>query len=313
MRSFNNILYVSHGTADETAGLKQALSLARNNKAPLRVLVACPEFPKKMHDYKRKYEEALLAQVNASIAATRDEIELSSDEIEITVDIASDNKPSVRIVQEVMRGDHDLLVKEAETREGEGGFKAIDMALLRRCPCPVWLCRPISRSRKDMRVAVAIDPESEQEAAQALSLRMLQLSRSLADSCSGKLHIVSCWDFEYEEFLRHSPWAKMSEDQIADTVADARFNHRKMLDGLIDDAKLSGAQEVHHLRGQADELIPDFVKDKEIDILVMGTVARTGLAGFAIGNTAENIVQELTCSLIALKPKGFVSPVKAYD
>lgn len=45
MRNFNNIIYGSHGTADETAALKQALSLARNNNAPLTGLVACPEFP----------------------------------------------------------------------------------------------------------------------------------------------------------------------------------------------------------------------------------------------------------------------------
>ncbi|MFO0070344.1 MAG: universal stress protein, partial [Alphaproteobacteria bacterium] len=30
------------------------------------------------------------------------------------------------------------------------------------------------------------------------------------------------------------------------------------------------------------------------------------------GNTAENILQKLSCSLLALKPNGFVSPVKAY-
>ena len=52
--------------------------------------------------------------------------------------------------------------------------------------------------------------------------------------------------------------------------------------------------------------------DKKIDILVMGTVARTGISGFIIGNTAENTVQKLSCSLMALKPQGFVSPVKAY-
>jgi len=44
----------------------------------------------------------------------------------------------------------------------------------------------------------------------------------------------------------------------------------------------------------------------------MGTVARTGILGCLMGNTAENIVVELKCSLLALKPGGFVSPVKAY-
>lgn len=52
---------------------------------------------------------------------------------------------------------------------------------------------------------------------------------------------------------------------------------------LIAKEKLLGAKEIHHLRGRADDRIPTFIKDKGINILVMGTVARTGIAGSAIG------------------------------
>lgn len=46
------------------------------------------------------------------------------------------------------------------------------------------------------------------------------------------------------------------------------------------------------------------VKVNEADVPV------TGISGFFIGNTAENIVQELGCSLLTLKPNGFVSPLR---
>lgn len=310
MHHFANILYVSHGTTDETGGLKQALSLARNNKAPLKVLIACPEFADDMPDFRKKYEDSLLEQANTSINATRTLLNIADEEIEISVELASDDRPSIRIVKEVLHHDHDLLVKEAEIPEQGGGFRAIDMALLRKCPCPVWLSRPIERSRNEIQVAVAIDPEGEQEAAQALSRRMLELSRSLADSCSGMLQVVSCWDFEYENFLRNNPWSKKSEQEIAEIVAETRGRHCRALDRLINESGMDGAYEIHHRRGRAEDMIPAFVAEQQIDILVMGTVARTGIAGWMIGNTAENIVQELTCSLIALKPQGFVSPVK---
>ncbi|MDF5010076.1 universal stress protein, partial [Vibrio parahaemolyticus] len=42
----------------------------------------------------------------------------------------------------------------------------------------------------------------------------------------------------------------------------------------------------------------------------MGTLARTGISGYVIGNTAENILQSINCSLVALKPDGFVSPIQ---
>ena len=55
-----------------------------------------------------------------------------------------------------------------------------------------------------------------------------------------------------------------------------------------------------------------FRSGRGVDILVMGSVARSGIAGFLMGNTAENIMRKLDCDLVALKPKGFVSPVNAY-
>ena len=45
-------------------------------------------------------------------------------------------------------------------------------------------------------------------------------------------------------------------------------------------------------------------------LLVMGTLCRTGIPGFFIGNTAETILNQVDCSVLTVKPKGFVSPVK---
>ena len=72
------------------------------------------------------------------------------------------------------------------------------------------------------------------------------------------------------------------------------------------------AEPVHQLKGWAEERILAFVRAKAVDILVMGSLARTGVKGFIMGNTAEGIMKKLPCAQVALKPNGFVSPVKAY-
>jgi nucleotide-binding universal stress UspA family protein len=313
VRHYHNPLYVSHGTVDETEGLKQALSLARNNSAPLSVLVVCPEFPDDFPDYRKKYEESLLAQAEVSVRSTQEAIRLEQDSVPVSIELVSGRAPTVKIIQYVLQHGHDLLIKEAEPRDAGGrGFKAIDMELLRKCPCAAWLCRPIAHSRQHIQVAVAIDPESAEQAAENLSKRLLQLSRSLADSCSGKLHIISCWDYEFESFLRGNVLVKASDAEISEVVLHTMHEHRIKLERLIQESGISGSHQIHHQRGRAEECIPALVNDKNIDILVMGTVARTGIPGFIIGNTAENVVQKLSCSLLALKPQGFVSPVKAY-
>ena len=312
MKNFHNILHVSQGVTDETGSLKQALSLARNNKAPLKVLVICPDFPSDLPDHRTKFEQSLLEQATTSVNSAREAIKLEDGAVEISVELASGKRPPIRVIEEVLRNGHDLLVKEAETHDRGRGFKAFDMTLLRKCPCPVWLSRPINRSRDEIKVAVAIDPADKEPEAEALSLRLLQLSRSLADSCSGELHIVSCWDSELEEYALNSPWIRANEEQIALAVSETEARHRASLQKLLEKSEVSGSQVMHQLRGQPEKSIPQFIRENEIDILVMGTVARTGIAGFVIGNTAENIIQELSCSLMALKPPGFASPVKAY-
>jgi universal stress protein E len=323
MQRFNNILFVSYGVTDESEALKQALSLARNNKADLKALIICPEFPKEMLDYKDKYEASLIQQLQASIQATRDAIKVSETDVPVQIEIENGATPAIRIVRHVIKGSHDLVIKEAEAQEGGKGFKAVDLELLRKCPCAVWLARPIGHHRKEMKVAVAIDPESMapegptqpltlRPEGRDLSVRLLQLSRTLADTCNGELNIISCWDYPYENTLLNSPWIKVTKEELSGLLLEAEKNHRRALDSIIQESKIGGALKVHHLRGRVDLMIPESIEKEGCDILVMGTVARTGIYSFIFGNTAENILQKVSCSLLALKPNGFVSPVKAY-
>jgi nucleotide-binding universal stress UspA family protein len=45
----------------------------------------------------------------------------------------------------------------------------------------------------------------------------------------------------------------------------------------------------------------------------MGTIARTGISGFIMGNTAETILNRLDCSVLAIKPPGFETPITLDD
>ena len=57
-------------------------------------------------------------------------------------------------------------------------------------------------------------------------------------------------------------------------------------------------------------MIPELAAEKEVELIVMGTVSRTGVAGFLIGNTAEKILGQVDCSVLTVKPDGFITPVR---
>ncbi|MFO1256897.1 MAG: universal stress protein [Gammaproteobacteria bacterium] len=312
MQRFHNILFVSQGLTDETEALKQALSFARNNKAELHALIVCPEFPSEMSSYIAQYESSLIEALQKNIDSTRQILGSSESDLPVEIKVESGSTLGIRIIQTVIKNQHDLVIKQAELKEDNNGFKAIDLELLRKCPAPVWLCRPITKHRNQIKVAVAIDPEGVTAETEDLSVNLLKLSRALADTCEGELNILSCWEYEFEEHLRQNVWVKVEEQKLIKLVSDVKDRHRQALDNLIQSSNIKGKIKVHHTRGAPDQIIPEKIKELNIDILLMGTVARTGISGFFIGNTAENVIQKLNCSLLALKPAGFISPVKAY-
>lgn len=59
----------------------------------------------------------------------------------------------------------------------------------------------------------------------------------------------------------------------------------------------------------ARDVVPAVAQELNADLVVMGTVSRTGIPGLLIGNTAEVILNNLECSVLAVKPSGFVTPV----
>jgi universal stress protein E len=141
----------------------------------------------------------------------------------------------------------------------------------------------------------------------------MELATSLARLEGGELWIVHAWNLHVEDALRR--WHKhLPASDVDRIVRDTEAMHEVWLNELLVKHKLAGIpHKVHLLRGEPAEVITDFAANKGIDLIVMGTVGRTGIPGFFIGNTAETVLGQVQCSVLTVKPDGFVSPVKAEE
>lgn len=311
MKHFENILFATQGLPGHSDALGQAIRIAASNHVPVSGLIACQAFPNQLLQYQQSYEQSLRLSLLERLKALRIENKVSKDQVPFPFKIKSSQQPAVSIIREAIDNKVDLIIKEAEPlNKGAEGFKAIDMTLLRKCPCALWLDRPIDKPYSKRSIAVAIDPLTTTDEEHALALRLLELSRTIADTCDSRLHIISCWEYYLENYLDGNAWIRVEEELLSKEISHAKIKHEKAMHNLIEESETSGEMVLHLIHGKADDEIPLVVDKLDIDVLVMGTLARTGISGFVIGNTAENILQSIHCSLVALKPEGFISPIK---
>lgn len=311
MQAFHKVLLVSDGTGEPTDVAARAVAVAHAYGASLEALIIHPELPAEMEPHRKRYETTLRNTLKEAVDAAA--TGLAVDSPPLTVTLSWGAMAAQQAIRHVLRGDVDLLIKAAGAPAAGPGFRSVDMELLRKCPCPVWLLRPPIPPLKGAHVAVAVDVLSPSEAERDLSLRLLQLGRRLADSGDGVLDVISCWDYEFENYLRNSAWAPVPEDQVLRAVMNAEASHRSAVDDCLRAAGIGARVELCTRRGQPREVIADVAREREVDTLVMGSLGRTGIPGFVIGNTAEDVMQRVECSLLAMKPAGFVSPVKAFQ
>ena len=310
MPQFSNILVVQPAGAGPEGALQCAVRVAAAHKSRLTVMSVIEEFPSRM----LARDPSLVGLWNEALSSIGAELDsivsgLRDKGLDADAKVAT-GAEFIEIIREVLRGGHDLVVKN---HEGRARLKSLalpsssDMHLLRKCPCPLWVVRPAHRGRFK-RVLAAVDPDPFNEERDGLNIRIMELAVSVARTENAKLLIAHAWDLAPENLMRAR--GLVSDADLESYLNETHGAHRKRFKELISSFDLTGIEhEAHLLKGKAWKIIPELEKDRKADLVVMGTVARTGLHGLIMGNTAEEILNTLSSSVLAVKPEGFVSPV----
>jgi nucleotide-binding universal stress UspA family protein len=212
-------------------------------------------------------------------------------------------------IQEVISGQYDLLIKVADTLSNDWRAPrgSTDNHILRKCPCPVWL-ESSERSGKHKSILAAVDPNPYDEEQHALSRAILTAAVELASQTGATLHVLHAWHV-LGEFFMHRVRPLISDPETDRIVGEAFSRHAALLDDLCELVPADIKLKKHLLHQSAAPAIVELVQSEDVDLLLLGTVGRSGIPGLLIGNTAESVLGEVTCSVLAFKPSGFVSPV----
>jgi len=208
-------------------------------------------------------------------------------------------EPFVKIIQAVQEDQYDLVVVGTRGLSPWKRFLLGSTAkrLVRKCPSSVWVVKPHSTSPpKSILVATDLSEVSRRAVEQAIWI---------AKKAQSQLHILHV--IEGEEFL----------DMLPDTAST------KTLRKEIQTQAEAGLEEFLHsmscpATGLSSHLawgVPwrEINRHAELfasDLIVIGTVGRSGVKGLLLGNTADKVLSLCDCSILAVKPVDFVSPIE---
>lgn len=309
MKRFKNILYVLDEKSvnllcDNNA--KRVAELANLNDA--KITVALANGPRVMDDIglmvTGRYDEVkeILAQEQQEQLTV-----FTSQACWQGLDVTSHFDRSadfISLIQKVIRDGHDLVITEGNL---DHGIDLLAMRLVRKCPCPVWV---IKRNAGNFtKVLAAVDLRTNTLEAEALNKKIVELTHSLAQREQGEAHYLNAWRLEHEAMLR-GPRFTTSEDEISAMKEKLRSQRQRGLLEVLAHARIKTDEERIHLRqGQSNEVICQMIDEMGIDVVVMGSVGRSGIPGLLIGNKAESLLGKINCTVLTVKPDGFISPV----
>lgn len=324
MRRFRNILLVlGEVHLKDTSSLK-AIELARSNQAMLTVVDVMPSSPfgRSLQHFSEKVERAhekLLAERKLELEEL---LQGNLKDIEHKVVVLC-GKPFIEIIRYVLAENCDLVIKSAERENRFHSilFGSTDLQLLRKCPCPVWMVKPDDKpASKKILAAVDLESFSDEPQQNQLNQQIVEIATSLACRESAELLVVNAYVIFDGGKLAKKLSRHFEEDSTL-WVAEQRKNitlyqadFQELFEEFLEEKNRTSLKfSYHFVEGQAEDVIVDLAAKEEVDLVVMGTVGRSDLAGIFVGNTSELVLNQINCSVLAVKPPGFVSPVALED
>ena len=312
---FKNILWVTDGKNENKLVLQRVLALVKNFNSRLTLVNVIEEPPsnlsffsgKNKNEIKKKKKELQKLQMTKSQSSLEKIVStLKKNGIRADFKVVAGIE-FIEIIRMVLRNKYDLVLKKAGNDDGflKRAFGNEDMHLLRDCPCPVLIIKP--KVRKDYPlILAAVDPDPVNSTRDAINRMIVDYTLSIEQTFKKcEIHFIHAWDINERALSKFG-----GKTEISAMSYRERQHRRELVDSFLDTYKWDNNRpKIHILKGTPKKLIPKLAKELNAGLVIMGTVCRTGIPGLIIGNTAETVMHNLECSILAIKPQKFVSNV----
>ncbi len=297
--NYDRILVAVDFSPDAAAALKQAVWLARQTGVQIVLAHTIPDLSKSVYwgPYEREMNQRELRD-RSDTAMRRMIVDLNAMDLDVKFETLL-GEPFVEITHAVQEEGYNLVL--SGTR-GLGKWEHFFVGgtakrLIRKCPSSVWIvkvghiCPP--------KVVLAATDFSD------VSLKAVKEGLRVAQQASAEFHLLHVVDSRDvpEDLISRIPKGSSLRQEINEEAT-------RRLEEFLDSLAVDRTQiQVHLSWGTPWQEIQRISRHQAADLIVIGTVGRSGIKGLLLGNTAEKVLDTCDCSILTVKPDGFVSPI----
>ena len=213
----------------------------------------------------------------------------------------------VEIIRKAIKDNHDIVFKTmlGDNQNTNTTFGFVAKKLLRKLPGTLFLVHPECNDIE--RVVLTLAPNVTRDEDHVFSQSIASTAHSWAQHSQADLLALHVWNVYGEAMMSE----RLQESELYKYLDNERKAASDFMDIALDKLSLDIPKEQAILiEGEPDVIIPNFATNPVNDLIVMGSVARAGVRGLLLGNTAESILEKVSCSIMVVKPEDFVSPIQ---
>jgi len=307
MEKYQKILAVIDPTVEDQKALKRAIELAQKTKASITAFLCIYDFSYEMTTMLSSDERESMRQslINDRIQWVEEVINgIERADLTINTEILWHNRPFEPIIENVLNNGFDIVIKGTHQHDKLKSviFTPTDWHLLRKCPCPVLLVKdhlwPINGN-----IVAALNVGSDEQEHQSLNNKITEEAINLSKQILANVHLVNSFPGTPVNIAIEIPEFNASE------YNESMLNHHKEAMKQHADSFSIAESHTHVKEGLPEDVIEKVSEELDAELVILGTVGRTGISAALIGNTAEHVIDNLNCDVLALKPDGYVSPM----
>jgi len=280
-----NLFVVIDPTTAHQPALVKALLIAKLGECHIHAFMCvyddmeASESSASRKDFKRE----ALAQANTKLEEHMRSCRMS--EVSYSTEVVWNSEWVKSLVRSVRKADYEMLIKSSYRHSSANRFfsETADFYLMHHCPCPILFTHK-EQEWQSNRVLACIDLESTDANHARLNKSILRAAVNCVSNMGMDLYLASTWQ---------------GDVNLDDPVLRARY--RELSPGKEDDIYSLGGDRVLLRSGKAVETLQSICAEIDPAIVIIGTVARRGIKGKLIGNTAEKLLDVVTADLLTIR------------